>query len=448
MKNFKQLTKIIFKRNYFWIIMFFLGALLLQNFTIKDRIHYLSDILIENAAKVMYFYDNDPIKKENKNEAEIRVTGDRESGPEDWSLYEKLQVEIQKYKEEAFEKYKKEPLPEDFLVTLNGKFQAVLNKYKITEEDFNNYSEDGEVPWEVYSILSDYYGYSRREINQSEKYKGIKFDISKQIFMPDFAIYSFVIFIAFLLTSFEHLTSFYDFTRMYPWSKEKSFTTKLIIGLLMVLTLYTLSILLRVGVAKTSILKNLVGYDFKNILEVLILFGVYFIAMGTGAVSGNFLGHIGMMIIAMMGLNLYELNISTIENIFFDYSNFSIFGKINNMPAQILFNPIDAFIGRFETYYDFSARLMVFVLGIIFVFLGIYWTKTAKAERSGMLILKNRVSNYAKFFAILTTTNVIAIIIQELIIQNAGFIMIPFYILILFMVYKFYDMLFKIKIKI
>lgn len=150
---------------------------------------------------------------------------------------------------------------------------------------------------------------------------------------------------------------------------------------------------------------------------------------------------------ALLGVRLYQYNITTLESLFSgNYDNSiserisSIIDNLNSM-VLVIFSPIDGFILSNK---NFSIIMGLVVLSLIFLILGIYWTKTAKAERSQMLVLKDRTSKFVEFMAILSTANIVQEIANSFDIGRLASIIIFF--ITLAIAYKFYQILFKSRV--
>ena len=184
---------------------------------------------------------------------------------------------------------------------------------------------------------------------------------------------------------------------MFSWTKTKTYLGKILFGFLIIMGVWLISIALKYVVFSNSTYKTITTlYEPMKIflLNTFRLFAFYSIVMAVGALAGNFIGHIGLTIMALLGVRLYQYNITTLESLFSgNYDNSiserisSIIDNLNSM-VLVIFSPIDGFILSNK---NFSIIMGLVVLSLIFLILGIYWTKTAKAERSQMLVLKDKI---------------------------------------------------------
>lgn len=415
MKDFKKASILLLKRNGFWLLLSLLVVLIFTFFatngSIEGKIHWYANTLngIEQAAQ----------------------------GEFDGSYYIKA----------------------DFVEKLKAKYPK-----KLPAEIFKDYDDLYNQAWEIYNdnIESDEYREIKYALND---YDTLRFNLNENSYRTsqfkdghvvlaeqEYAVINLVLFfgliLGFLFTSMEHFTPYYEFTRMLPWSKTKTYFSKLGLGALLVTLAYVVLLGFSVLLWKTSYVSNLLytGGLLKTLALGLgknILFFV--VVVGLGTASGNIFGHLGMMIIGLGGPMLLTLDYKILKDMLglgLDKMD-SIF-KFEDLIENKFYYPLYAPIEGLS--YGKDQMLIGFAIFSLIIFaLGLYWTKTARAERSGMLILKKSVSHFAFFMAVITSVAFFGQIFNTFI-NTRGLIILPIYAVIGFIFYKLYKILFNIKI--
>ncbi|MGO1580429.1 MAG: hypothetical protein ACTHWZ_03330 [Peptoniphilaceae bacterium] len=443
MRDFKEYFQILWKKNSIWLGILAILAILFQglsmNYTIKDTTFYFYssvraiEIIHDNLDK-----DNSIINKKIN---------------EHWDTY-------WTDKDKIIEKYKDRKNGEETLNKAKSQFNEILEKRNYSLKDLKKYNEGAsEYEYEYVKdvqILQELYNFhhSYIEDNHNNNYNNYNFaslDLSNDVFFDGSMIFIVVI-LGFLLMSMEHLTPYYEFSRMYPWSHGKTYLMKVIFGGLYILLLYIISILMKIAILKGAQLSDLFSFNIfgpSGIIHLSSIFGLYLIIMASGAISGNVLGHIGMIIISLAGIDLIRGNLIQIfETLKLNTNDgwlFVLDKKFSNLPEllQVLLKP---YLGL-DVYYSDYKIWYIGVVGLILFLVGYYWTLNAKAERSGMLILTKSVSKFAQFFAVLTTASLInSLFLSMMFDANSILINLAIYIILLAISYKFYKVIFKIRI--
>ncbi|MDO5037879.1 MAG: hypothetical protein Q4E37_06240 [Tissierellia bacterium] len=224
---------------------------------------------------------------------------------------------------------------------------------------------------------------------------------------------------ALVLTSGERLTSYYEFSQGLPWSKEAGYGHRIVFGAFLLLVFWALTTGLRLLVLLKSPFAEVVS--FYRLPETLLsqgalLFGFYFFCLGLGMAAGNILGHLGLLVIGFMGLDLFYYNLS-----------------LMNLISQSLFNGRTFLSPLVEAYVDYQAgqSILVYILspyqiidktemtgslimgglGLAALLLGRLFLAWRKEERSGQAIMVGGLNGYAKFLAIWTTGGMITSLI-------------------------------------
>lgn len=435
MTDIKKIFQILFKRNILWISTLLLIFLIIEGSSASYQAS-------EGFINEMYFsfYDLDLIKID-KNEL---------SAPNYDDNLANLDYFQEKNKTGFSDDYislKVEKL--DKMLEIMNVSQAELVERENIFDEFNN--DNYEKFGDIYSIVSRITSFLNDNYIVKDSLDGnYKLNYSSKIINPNAFIYIIILVIGILLLSGEHLTKYYEFSKMFPWTKTKTYIGKLLFGFIIIMGVWLISVALKYAIFANSAYTNITTlYEPMKIflLNTSRLFAFYSIVMAVGALAGNFIGHIGLTIMALLGVRLYQYNITTLESLFSgNYTN-SISERMSNIIDNlnsillVIFSPIDGFILSNK---NFSIVIGFVVLSLIFVALGIYWSKTAKAERSQMLVLKSTASKYVEFMAVLSTANIIQEIANSFDIGRLASIIIFF--ISLAIAYKFYQILFKSRV--
>lgn len=423
MKDFNRSLRLLLKRNGFWLLLALLFTLIIVAVGVNGKINKRT----QDMALALIEMDN--LVEDGK------VSDDPTN-----TIVKKLKEKYpNKLPTGIFEEYDKihGQLLDKFNLTYEKDTRAWVWKPHTPKDVLNNYE----------SLKNDkmYYNSFIKDIDtEGNVVVGVSAgDVSA-------AIIIFSSILAVLFTSLEHITSYFEFTRMLPWSRGKNYLMKLALGILLVTLAFAIGTILTTAMWSTSYLSNYLTFE-NYFREVLFAFGkniFYFvIAMGVGAVSGNIIGHAGMMIIALTGPNLWTLNYRYLREIF-DFpllSSDKLFNfemKLNSSALKPLYTPI------YGLFTDKTSMLIGLGLVALIVFgLGYYWSIKGKAERSGMLILTKGTSMYAFVLAISTTAIILnGIIMEAFWVNTSPIVSIAAFAVTAFIAYKIYKILFNIKI--
>lgn len=438
MKDFKKLSKILWMRNKIWITMIIVLFLLTQGISVNSGIKYMEDRILENVISLDWVYENQDktiTQKDIENQ---------------YSEIQKKKTELKKELMTGF--------PEDFFQEYDKKYKELAEKYNFRpDQTYNDWMGD-EFHYNYESIETltkeRIYFYNQGINAVLEKSPdGYKMDISQKLFNPS-SIVVVIILLGFLLTNSESLTMYYDFTRIFPWSKSKMYFSRILFGLIIVLAAYFGSVAIKYLVWNGSNLKNIVVVNSilaLGVPSVLMIIGMFLLVMSIGFVSGNVLGYFGMLLIAFLGSDLWIFNAEGITRLLVGNNSgelwtYRLMVWINELPQffQVLLKPSNVF-----NYIGMDNRFVpgfysLFLLGIIYLILGWYWEKTKKSERSGMLIMKKSVSLYAQFFAVLTSANLMFQLVYS--ISDIRIISTGIFIVAFALAYLFYKKLFNVRI--
>lgn len=210
--------------------------------------------------------------------------------------------------------------------------------------------------------------------------------------------------------------------------------------------------ILRYAMVNSSVLKDKISLD-GFVLEILWSFAKYItyfvMVVAIGEVAGSIIGHLGLMIVGFVGIELIKINIQSVLEIIGLLTNkskiFTWDSNIRRSFFEVFYNPA-SFLTRSDNKFNFLGLLALVVL---FFAIGYYFAEKSKAERSGMFVLSRPLSIYTQIIAIVTTANVgFQIVVLTGVAEYGRLTGIGIFIFLLFIAYKLYDILFKIKLKV
>lgn len=443
MKTFKKTSNLVWKRNKLWIGIVLILILLLSINSSRNQTSF------ERGSSDLYaalqideaFDDNGKLKKdffENYDD----------------SFYSMVDIKREELKD---------GIPEDYLNKVDAKYKKAIENYKEATGYFipdnskyyeEAYNDDGtSEDYRIGQILSSYYYSVDTSDNFIKEGGNIKFSVASKIYSPKLGLLVLAFFLGLILLSLNHLTSYYEFTRTLALSPTKVFVSKYIFGLIFLLLAYGITTGAQVMAYKTSLLSNIVSLS-PNIIElalsILSLVSFYSLVMAAGALAGNFLGHMGIFLIGFLGLDLIHLNIRAFSYLITgEDTRFKVVESfMESIPGVLrptLF-PMDT-LSNFGYRTDRFVILGYAISILVFLALGLIFTKRARGERSQMLVLARGESLVIKVLAIFTTANLIANISG---IFGVGtfttYLSLGVFVLALIFAYKFYNFLFSAKI--
>lgn len=411
MIDFKKMSRLILKRNGFWLMLIVVLSLLINTVVFRESTKSLYNSLMESVYSL-----------ENKNSEKI----DEEA---------KLSIE--------------------FINDADKKSQKLKEKYKIksdeeleklTEEELDDYHKNKDENFYMNEASYDIYKNYRNRIIDSETDNFI-FGFG----LNGFAIIL-VLVLSILLTSMEHMTNYYDFTRMLPWKKEKGFLMKIGFGILFIMLYLLISTGINYFIIKSSNFSELVNsYNIfvpvaKQFFYYLALFLIF---MGTGIISGNVIGHFGLIILVFGFLNFTFFILAVAFFLFkgnqYSYEPLIEFEKFVDKQNPILktvLNPISNLRFNYETI------IGLLIIALIIVIIAFYITRKSKTENSGYLLLSKPAAIIAKTYAILVLTSIGYDLVSSTFLTNFSVFGFIIYALLLFTSYKIFDVLFNIKLKV
>lgn len=442
MKTFKKTSSLVWKRNKLWIGIVLILILLLSINSSRNQTSF------ERGASDLYaaFQIDEAFDDDGKLKKDFFENYDD-------SFYSMVDI-----KKEEF----KDGIPEDYLNKVDAKYKKAMENYKEVTSYFisDNSKFNGEDSYDgtsdnyrIGQILSSYYYSVDTSDNFIKEGGNIKFSVASKIYSPKLGLLVLAFFLGLILLSLDHLTSYYEFTRTLALSPTKVFVSKYIFGLIFLLLAYGITTGAQVMAYKTSVLANIVNLS-PNIVElalsILSLVSFYSLVMATGALAGNFLGHMGIFLIGLLGLDLIRLNVLAFTNLITKADTYyrAVESFMESIPGALrpTLLPMDT-LSNFGYKIDTSLILGYAISILVFLALGLIFTKRARGERSQMLVLAKEESLVVKVLAIFTTANLIANISG---IFGVGilvtYLSLGVFVLALIFAYKFYNFLFSARI--
>lgn len=258
-----------------------------------------------------------------------------------------------------------------------------------------------------------------------------------------------------ILTSGEHLTSFYQFSRTTPWPRWKDLMAKTLLGLVTVTLLFALIVALNYFILQSSPIRALFALNHLDDVfsRYLACVATYFFVLGIGSFAGNFLGHLGMLLVGYLGIELYTWDIQMIFSVITRTDNFRvsfierILKQVDNLPdiLRVMISPMRVIAGNADTT-RLPIVLGFLLLGLIYLALGFLYHEHSNAERSGMMILPPWLAKFIFAMAVITTTVILSSMFFFFGTVSAGYFGYVAFVLFFFISYKVYRVLFGIRI--
>ncbi|MDD7044484.1 MAG: hypothetical protein PUI05_03485 [Peptoniphilaceae bacterium] len=260
----------------------------------------------------------------------------------------------------------------------------------------------------------------------------------------------FIIIFSIIITSLEQSMPIYEFTRMLPWNKREDLAMKVVFTFLLSLFVYVLNLIFVTFALKSSAFGTILDYTSlinQIVRDILILLATSIITTSLGFIAGNFLGHIGLGFMAFTGIHLINFNIVTFLSIF----SLRIYADID-MKYNDFIRGLDSFpatvLSLSNLRQDNINSILAFLLVSLIVFAIAYFTsKKFIAERSGYMVISKPIAMVCKFFGVLTLANMVTSITLSVFMEVHPVVGIILFAICLLFSYKFFDIIFKIKLK-
>lgn len=408
MNDLKSLFKLVWKRFSVWIGLLAIFTLLINGLGARDRINRFEDSLT-NTVDIMA--------------SDLGV-----EPPEIDGKFKKQDIEKS---DEIFNKFQKKY---DIKFAEVDDYGYYANVYDEGQEDLD------------YDLM-----------NQASMYKSAKDFISEKgmadsyyrssLFAP---IVFFVVIIGILITSIEQSFPYYEFTTMLPWKKRDEVWMKALIVFGLGALVYFIDLAVISLILNTSRLANIVSLPNIGAISaqmIAFILASSILVVATGMIAGNFLGHIGMLIVSVGGLELIWQNIRVFISVIFDLGNTSI-----DQNYEAFINGVNPFLKPFLSLLyaktSYPEVLAYLIIAILWAMLAYVVSQKLSGEKSGYMIISSPIEKIVKVLGILSFTSLFYVIISETIFGTSSVILnLAIYILGLLISIKLFDILFKIRLK-
>lgn len=417
MKDFKKEISILTRRNGFWIILVVAVSLLFSGLFQTNSLDASYRSLIQTTNTL-----NKMAKTGEKYGKDLKI--DKKFFQDNDILFEKM---AKKYKYDEY---------------INFDYEKASQKEIDEREEF-------QLKYGEYISTLDQYKYLSHEAKGK----------SNNFYFSYISVMGIVVAIVLgvLFSSMEHSTSYYEFARVYPWTKKKDFLMKIGFGLMIVLGFVIFSSALNYMILKTSnfeILKTGTRQIPETIKGFGMLSAIYLAILSVGFMAGNILGHFGLTIMTFGFLDILDGIIGNISQILFGYSDnnrtfASLIEKnipINGSPVNTILRVILRPLINFDTTKFAVIGLILFSLIVFSVSFSLI--EKTKTENSGKMVLLKPIANLAKILVIMLFASIGTMIFQSSIFE--GFSIMNFVVLgiLIFVFTKIFNILFKLKLKV
>ena len=347
------------------------------------------------------------------------------------------------------------------------KIDGKIKKEDIEKSDkiFNKFKEKYDIKFaevDDYGYYADIYDEGEEDIdydliNQASMYKSAKDFISEKgmadsyyrssLFTP---IIFFVGIIGILITSIEQSFPYYEFTTMLPWKKRDEVWMKALIVFGLGALVYFINLAVISLILNTSSLANIVSLPNIGAISaqmIAFILATSILVVATGMIAGNFLGHIGMLIVSVGGLELIWQNIRVFISVIFDLGNTGIDQNYEAFIRGV--NPfLKPFLSLIYAKTSYPEVLAYLIIAILWTMLAYIVSQKLSGEKSGYMIISSPIEKVVKVLGILSFTSLFYVIISDTIFGTSSVILnLAIYILGLLISIKLFDILFKIRLK-
>lgn len=434
MRDFLRLSKILWMKHRVWIVLFFAFTLFLSfSGTVQDAkdidfqieqtlidIEWLHEVKDKKFGSADQFWDSE---MKSHDAIAQRVNGFKVNG--------------------AF--------PKEVIDEAMKKYEELAAQIGYTAGDIEAYREIQYNPSDDYTaerLFKERVVFNDPMLNQSFP-NGIVNTYSTGVLESILPMLFAVAFFAFLLTSAENFTAYREFTNTFPWSRQKNYWMKFIFGTILLTVLFALAM----G-GSYLLWRNNPYYAFTQQFQVfqpiamayVLMMILYVFAYGTGEIAGNFLGHIGMMIIALCGPKIIRFIVGgTLDTFGFHSVATAISDAIEVFRRNEIFDVIYYPISYLNTY-KWPLIVLLFAIACIYLAIGAWTVSTQAQERTGYLVKSRGLSRVVQWIAVLTTTMILHSFMTLFIYDVGSVVSILFFALAFVMSFVFYKSMFKLKI--
>lgn len=255
---------------------------------------------------------------------------------------------------------------------------------------------------------------------------------------------------AITITSIEESMPIFEFTRMMPWKKRDDLLMKIGIVFIFGILIFAINSIILSFLLKSSGFGPVVSMkeSFSHIgKDFLVFLATSILSISLGFIAGNIIGHIGLFIITIGGISLIKEDISMLARVFSNEgamaidTAFASFMDDKNIFVRTLISLTNIAIDNIISVGAFL------IISILVLLLALTVNKKSTSERSGYMIVSKPIGIFAKIMGSLTLANIITSILSSMLVESAGVVSIIVFALALLLSYKFFDILFKIRLK-
>lgn len=255
---------------------------------------------------------------------------------------------------------------------------------------------------------------------------------------------------AITITSIEESMPIFEFTRMMPWKKRDDLLMKIGIAFIFGILIFAINAIILSFLLKSSGFGPVVSMkeSFGHIgRDLLVFLATSILSTSLGFIAGNIIGHIGLFIITIGGVSLIKEDLTMLVRVFSNDGAMAIDNVFANfMEKQDIF--VRTLISLTNIAIDNIMSIGAFlIISILVLLLALTVNKKSTSERSGYMVVSKPISIFAKLMGSLTLANVITSILSSMLVESAGVVSIIVFALALLLSYKFFDILFKIRLK-
>ncbi len=255
---------------------------------------------------------------------------------------------------------------------------------------------------------------------------------------------------AITITSVEESMPIFEFTRMMPWKKRDDLLMKIGIAFIFGILIFAINAIILSFLLKSSGFGPVVSMkeSFGHIgRDLLVFLATSILSTSLGFIAGNIIGHIGLFIIIIGGVSLIKEDLTMLVRVFSNDGAMAIDNVFANfMEKQDIF--VRTLISLTNIAIDNIMSIGAFlIISILVLLLALTVNKKSTSERSGYMVVSKPISIFAKLMGSLTLANVITSILSSMLVESAGVVSIIVFALALLLSYKFFDILFKIRLK-
>lgn len=419
MSDFKKEFNILIKRNGFWLLLSFILGLIFLGLSQMKSLEDSHKSIIDSAnslnkiAGIEERYDKNTVVSED--------------------FYKKL--------DPVFEKMAKKYDYKKYITYLSEKNSSI--------EQIEEYNEMREKNRDFLDILQNY-----EILRDNLEYKNDYFFYDYIVLMGFF----FILIVGVLFSSLEHATSYYEFSKTFPWTTKKDFLMKFILGSGLILGFLIIGNLLSFMILQNSnfLVDNLgKGLVLSFIRGFGFLLASFLVVLSAGFMAGNILGHGILTIFVFFFVDILDGLVSNLYNVFtgnilsYDEGIYGIIDKVFPTGSGRLNEMIRTILRPMNEYsYSWSSLLGFIIFALICFLISYNLLCKIKTEKSGVMILFKPFEILIKTILILLLASIGALIFQSTIFEGFSPVGILIFILLVFVFTKIFNILFKIRLKV